>query len=236
MINPSVAKTLLTTVGLPVLFGILAKLRGNQDKRVKASPPISGSLTQQYVSPTSTATPTPTPNLSEIPRITADSKMILDQPIATASAKRYLDNIYQKYIPRTPDVPDPKKWRSPISDYTQDMAESTYTSKLHPALSALMSIAETQAMRPAASGTAKKNPYNIMNPGTQTLYDYTNNSGIGRAVRRFPENITKNWQNSNIVKWRQDPTLRNFIYAFNPSDNPQGELETIIKLINDLGL
>lgn len=181
-----------------------------------------------------TATPSPVQQQYEgIPPVKAQAKMLLDSPIATDSAKAYLDKIFTDYVPKTPDVPE--GWKSPLLGSTQAMAESIYENKMHPALAALMAIAETQAMRPLASGTSKLNPYNVMNPGTQNLFDY-NPYGLDYAVSRWPENIAKNWRNDNITKWRENPTLEDFIFAYNPIDNPQQELDTILQLIESLGL
>lgn len=228
--NPVLALLLLTG-GTSAVFRAIAENRGK-----KASSQQKPTTTASQYSPL-TATPTVPPQTqkySEIPRLDGNSRMILDSPVATESAKRYIEDILTSYIPKTPDVP--RGWRSPLLDYTQDMAESAYANKLHPALAPLMYIAETQAMRPAASGTQVQNPANIMEPGTQNLYDYRNNGGLQRAVRRWPENVAKNWQNPNITKWRTNPTLESFVNAYNPTDNPRQEFNTIMQLIKSLNL
>lgn len=232
--NPILALLLLTG-GTSAVFKAIA---GNRDKQA-SSQQRPTSTTSQYTPPTSTPTvsPTATPQpqkYSDIPKLDANSRMILDTPVATESSKRYIDELLTNYVPKTPDVP--KGWRSPLLDYTQDMAESAYANKLHPALAPLFYIAETQAMRPAASGTQVQNPANVMDPGTQNLYDYRNNGGLQNAVRRWPENIVKNWKNPNITKWRENPTLEGFVNAYNPVDNPQQEFDTIMQLIKSLGL
>jgi hypothetical protein len=179
--------------------------------------------------PTPTAIPTTMPG---IPKVLGSSNMLLDQPIATQSAKNFIDRVLNDYQPKTKDVYP--GWKSPLLNQSQAMAEESYNNKMHPALPVLMAIAETQAMRPEASGTAKNNPYNIMNPGTQNLYDYGNN--LERAVRRWPTNIAQRWTNNNMAEWRKNPTLENFVYAYNPNDNPNQELNTIMQLIQQLGI
>jgi hypothetical protein len=225
--NPIVL-AMLATMGPAALLSIISKVQQSQkpllDPRGQAKP-------------TSSAQPTVTPqinNYQPIPSLTPDTKMLLDTPIATDSAKQYLDKIFGSYQAKTPDVP--AGWKSPLLGYTQQMAESVYTNKVHPALSALMAIAETQGLRPLASGTSKQNPYNVMNPGTQNLYDYSVNGGLGRAVQRFPENVSTNWKNANISAWRQNPTLEGFVHAYNPTDNPNGEMDVINSLIKQLNL
>lgn len=195
------------------------------------SPPVNA-VAPPMVSPTST--PTPLPPVADIPKLNETALMMLQSPVATESSKKYIENILNAYKPKTKDVPI--DWKSPLLNQTQAMAEASYANKLHPALGVLMAIAETQAMRPLASGTKKNNPYNVMNPGTQDLYDYNINGGLQRAVTRWPENIAKNWQNENITNWRKNPNLRDFVYAYNPNDNPKGELDTIMQLIKQLGL
>lgn len=200
------------------------------------SPPPVNAMARPMASPSvsPTSTPTPLPPVADIPKLNETALMMLQSPIATESSKKYIENILNAYKPKTPDIP--VGWKSPLLNQTQAMAEATYANKLHPALPVLMAIAETQAMRPLASGTKKLNPYNIMNPGTQDLYDYNVNGGLQRAVTRWPQNIASNWTNANITEWRKNPTLRDFVYAYNPTDNPKGELDTIMQLVKQLGL
>jgi len=178
-----------------------------------------------YVSPTVTPTPTP----QGINRL---ALMLLGEPVATESAKKMIEDVLTQYIPKTQDVP--RDWKTPLLAYADQMARQAYENKLNPLLQPLLAIAETQAMRPMASGTQMLNPYNVMVPGTQQLFDYRP-MGLGYALERFPQNITRNWRGEGWQQFRKNPTLENLVYAQNPQDNPEMQIENIIRIARQLG-
>lgn len=175
-----------------------------------------------------TPTPTPTPSM-----IGENTPMVLNEPVATESAKQQIQYILNNYQPKTPDVP--KGWQTPLKDYVQKMAELSYQYKLNPAMQPLLAIAETQLLRPAAAGTPNLNPYNVMPGGKMFNYNQPG-MGLGYALEKYPLNITQNWTAQGWQDFRKDPTLRNLIYSHNPYDNPQGELERILAITKQLGI
>lgn len=173
-------------------------------------------------------------NAQDVPPVNLQTNMILNNPVPVDVAKAYIQKILQNYRPATPDVTP--GWQTPLMDpkYVQQMANLSYQYKLHPALQPLLAIAETQLLRPAASGTPVQNPYNVRIDNQE--FDYRPYGGLEYALNKFPANITQNWNGQGWVNFRQNPTLLNFIHAHNPVDNPQQEIDTILSLAKQLNL
>jgi len=186
--------------------------------------------------------PMPTGGVDKVnlPPITSQTPVFNPQ-VSTESARPIIKQIIEGYQPKTPDItPD---WKSPLVDYIDLLASLSGQYGLDPRLLPGLAIGETQLMRPGASGTLANNPYNVMQPGTQTLHQYPS---IDEALRQYAAGIagpTSDPSGQGLERYGQfsevnpQTTLEQFISGYhNPSDNPQQQIQLLLNVLGQLGL
>lgn len=187
--------------------------------------------------PTPTATPTPQPTATPMPTPTPTPTMggsILGAKyrpgnVDEEQARPIIQKIITGYQPKTPDVP--QGWRSPMVDHIDLLTKISAKYGLDPRLLALLAISETQLLRPQASGTAANNPFNVMEPGTQTLHKY---GSVPEAIEKYGSGVSGRYRMFNRLP--PDATFKDFIMTQNPEDNPQMQLDNLVQLAKQLGV
>jgi len=189
--------------------------------------------------PQPTATPSPTPTAQPSSPLSLQTPVFPQGGVATESARPQVERILSSYVPKTPDVP--QGYKSPLLDYTDLLASLAGQYGLDPRLLPLLAISETQGMRPAASGTARNNPFNTMEPGTQNLIQYPS---IEEALRQYaagvagPETDPTGQGLDRYLMFRAlnpQSTLQDFVNIQNPIDNPDQQLSTIMQIASQYG-
>jgi hypothetical protein len=188
---------------------------------------------------------TPIPAMQPAPQSQSMAPLSLDSSVfspgvSTESARPIIERILSSYLPRTPDVPP--GYRSPMLDQTDLLASLSGQYGLDPRLLSLLGISETQGLRPAASGTAMNNPFNVMEPGTQNLHQYPS---VEEAIKQYAAGIagpSSDPSGQGLERYLNfgglgpQSTLRDFIMTQNPSDNPDQQMNTILQIAQQLGL
>jgi hypothetical protein len=168
---------------------------------------------------------------SQAPQNILDSLVKPSQGVKYEDALPVVQKIIGNYIPKTPDVP--QGWKSPLSQHTDLIARQSAQYGLDPRLLPLLAIAETQGLRPQASGTSRNNPFNTMQPGTQDLFPYPD---IETAIRQYASGIGEPRYSAFKEKMNPNTTFRDFIGIQNPSDNPEQEMQVLLDLASQLGI
>ena len=91
-------------------------------------------------------------------------------------------------------------------------------------------------------GEAKNNPYSTMIPGTQDLAQYPN---VPEAINQFAAGVggpDVDPSSRGLERYLQykklnpKSTIEDFIKVHNPTDNPQGEINLLLQLAQELGV
>lgn len=217
-------------------MGLLDILLGKLGKRHYRFT-IPSDPSAQAAEPTSAPTPAPSPTSESFSRQSKAFK----KGGSKEESRRIAEQILKSYVPKTEDVP--KGFTSPLLGQVDVLAEEATKYGLDPRLLPLLAISETQAMRPAASGTRANNPFNTMYPGTQKLYPYPT---IEEAIRQYAAGIAgprsdpsgRGYERyTQFQNLPQDVTIEDFISKYqNPVDDPTGQLNTLIAIARQLGL
>lgn len=196
---------------------------------------INGQIIPNYEHPFQTNTPTSTPVSTPTPQPTSsDILAALVKPsggVTYENALPVVNKIITNYQPKTSDVPP--GWITPLKNHINLLAQVSAQYGLDPRLLPLLAIAETQNLRPLASGTSKNNPFNTMGPGTQNLFPYPN---IETAIKQYASGVGQPRYSSFKQKLKPESTFRDFINIQNPSDNPEQEQRVFSDVANQLGI